>query len=204
MIKDLYADDNRHLAEVNYRWVAADSSGRSVLIFECDEGEDIRVGEIVFSGNLAFSDDDLRGEMKTKQDSFWRSGKLKPAEFDEDLYKIADYYHNHGYPDAVVLGTDRYLMADNENHFHIDISISEGEYKEFGSVSISGNTEIPDSLFQSMSHINYGDAYSVEDLNKTLENFYSAYQDRGYFYATISPMVGASEESDSIVNINLW
>lgn len=202
LIIDLYAEDNRHLAEVGYRWEPADSMGRSVLVMECNEGEDIRVGEIEFSGNLAFSDSDLRGEMKTKQDSFWRSGKLKPAEFEEDLYRITDYYHNHGYPDAVISGTDRFLMTDNENHFHIDISVSEGEYKEFGTVSISGNTEVSDSLMQEMSKIEYGEPYSVEDLNRTLENYYSAYQDRGYFYASISPMVGESEESDSIINVN--
>jgi len=201
LIKSLYANDNRHLAEVSSRWEEPDSDGRRVLVFTCTEGPDVRVGEIAFSGNTAFSDRDLRSEMKTKQDSFWRSGKLKPAEFQEDLDRVAEYYHNHGYPDAAITGTDRYILTDNENHFHIDISVYEGSYKVFGEVSVSGNTAIPDSVLLSFSELEQGHPYSMKDLDKTLETFYSAYQDRGYFYAGVSPMIEQSAEADSVVNI---
>jgi outer membrane protein insertion porin family len=201
LILDLYAEKNRHLASVTSRWNDPDSDGRRVLVFECEEGPDVRVGEIQFSGNTAFSNDQLRGEIKTKQDSFWRSGKLKPAEFQEDLLRIAEFYHNHGYPDAMVTGTDRYLLPDGD-HFHIDIAVFEGPYRVFGDVAVSGNTSIPDSLLLSLSRIEYGEAYSLEDLNTTLESFYSAYQDRGYFYAAVTPLVEPSLTADSVVNIS--
>ncbi|MCK5785256.1 MAG: outer membrane protein assembly factor BamA [Candidatus Sabulitectum sp.] len=202
LIQSMYADDNRHLAVVTYRWNESDSEGRRELVFICDEGQDIRVGEIAFAGNSAFNDEDLRSEMKTKQDSFWRSGKMKPLEFEEDLDRVAEYYHNHGYPDAIVTFSDRHLMADNEDHFHIDISVFEGPYKVFGDVSVSGNIELPDSILLSFSEMEYGEAYSIEDIDKTLETLYSAYQDRGYFYAGVSPLMESSSLADSIVNIH--
>ncbi|MCD4706675.1 MAG: outer membrane protein assembly factor BamA [Candidatus Sabulitectum sp.] len=201
LIQSMYANDNRHLATVTHRWNEPGPDGRRVLVFLCDEGPDIRVGEIAFSGNSVFSDEDLRGEIKTKQDSFWRSGKLKPAQFEEDLDRISEYYHNHGYPDAMVTGTDRYLIP-NDDHFHIDISVFEGSYMVFGDVSVSGNTELADSLLLSFNEMEYGEAYSIKDLDKTLETFYSAYQDRGYFYAGVSPMMELSSVADSIVNIH--
>ncbi|MCK5034670.1 MAG: outer membrane protein assembly factor BamA [Candidatus Sabulitectum sp.] len=202
LILAMYADDNRHLAVVDYRWNESDSQGRRELVFICDGGSDIRVGEIAFTGNTVYSDEDLRSEMKTKQDSFWRSGKLKPQQFEEDLGRIEDYYHNNGYPDASVTGTDRYLLADNEDHFHIDISMFEGPYMVFGDVSVEGNSELSDSLLLSFGEIKYGEAYSIENIDKTLETFYSAYQDRGYFYAAVSPLMEPSLESDSVVNIH--
>ena len=202
LILSMYADDNRHLAEVTHRWGESDPDGRRALVFVCEEGPDVRVGEIAFSGNSVFPDEDLRSEMKTKQDSFWRSGKLKPLQFEEDLGRIAEYYHNHGYPDAMITCTDRYLLFDNEDHFHIDISLFEGPYKVFGGVSVDGNTELSDSLLLSFSEMNQGEAYSMEDIDKTLETFYSAYQDRGYFYAGVSPSIEPSAEADSIVNIH--
>lgn len=202
LIQSLYADDNRHLATVTSYWNEPDAEGRRELVFSCVEGPDIRVGEIAFSGNSAFSDRDLRGEMKTKQDSFWRRGKLKPLQFEEDIVRIEEHYHNNGYPDAVVTGTDRYLLTDNENHFHIDISVFEGPYQVFGDVSVSGNIEMTDSMLVSFSEIEQGEPYSMEDIDKTLEFLYSAYQDRGYFYAGISLSMEPSVEADSIVDIH--
>jgi len=201
LILGMYAEKNRHLASVTYRWEEPDSDGRRTLVFQCVEGPDVRVGEIAFSGNTVFDDHRLRDEMKTKQDSFWRSGKLKPEEFQADLQRITEYYNNHGYPDAMVTGTDRYLLPDGD-HFHIDISVFEGPYRVFGDVSVSGNTELSDSLLLSFSRIDYGEAYSLEDLNRTLETFYTAYQDRGYFYAGVTPVIESSTEADSIVNIS--
>ncbi len=200
LILSLYADKNRHLATVTWSWSDPGPESRRSLVFQCTEGPDVRVGEIVFSGNVSFSDGDLRDEMKTKQDSFWRSGKLKPLQFEEDLVKIIEYYHNHGYPDALITETSRYLLPD-DNHFHIDISIYEGSYMVFGDVSVSGNIELSDSLLLSMSQVELGNSYSSKDLDKTLEFLYSAYQDRGYFYAGISPIMEPSAEADSVVNI---
>ncbi|PIE52619.1 outer membrane protein assembly factor BamA [Candidatus Fermentibacteria bacterium] len=201
LIVALYSEKNRHLATVSHRWEDADSDGRSNLLFTVSEGPDVRVGEIAFSGNSVFSDEDLRDEMKTKQDSFWRSGKLKPEEFQADLGRIETYYHNRGYPDAAVTGTDRYIMDDGR-HFHIDISVSEGPYRVFGQVDFSGNTEVSDSLMMVLSKIEEGRPFSVEKLNTTLENYYSAFQDRGYFYASVEPLLDYPAGADSVVNIS--
>ena len=200
LILSLYAGKSRHQATVDHLWGEPDTDGRRELVFLLDEGPDIRVGEIVFTGNTAFSDSDLRGEMKTKQDSFWRSGKLKPEDFQADLEKIEEYYHNRGYPEAMVTGTDRYILPDGK-HFHIEITISEGPFMVFGDVSVSGNIELADTLLLSFNEMEPGDSYSVEDLSKTMEAYYSAYQDRGYFYAVVDPMMEPSAESDSVVNI---
>ncbi len=200
LIISLYAGKNRHLATVGHSWGEPDAGGRRVLTFHMEEGPDVRVGEIAFTGNEAFSDRTLRGEMKTRQDSFWRSGKLKPEEFAADLDRIEEFYHNRGYPEAAVTGTDRYLLPDGD-HFHIDIAVFEGPYRMFGDVSFTGNTEIPDSTLSVFNEMRYGQPYSVEKLNKTLETLYSAYQDRGYFYASVTPVHNDATGNDSLVDI---
>jgi outer membrane protein insertion porin family len=196
-ILSMYREKNRHLAEVTHRWNEPDLQGRRELVFICEQGPDVRVGVITFTGNTVFSDSDLRGKMKTRQDSFWRSGKLKPEEFAADLESIAQHYRNNGYPDAAVTGTERTLMEDGR-HFHITIAVSEGPYREFGGVSFEGNTGISDSLLQRMNTIRYGDPWSSKELDKTLDNLYGAYQDRGYFYARINPVMEDSPQGDAV------
>jgi outer membrane protein insertion porin family len=197
IIRRLYMEKNRHMATVEARWGEPDSQGRRDIIFACEGGPDIRVGEIVFNGNLAFTDRELRGKMKTRQDSFWRSGKLKEDEFAQDAGRIEDHYHQSGYPDARVLGSSREIMEDGR-HLRITIEVFEGAFRTFGQVSYSGGASVPDSLLRRANRMTAGERYDVRDLQKTLENVYTLYQDKGYFYAVVEPSVtpGAGDALD--------
>ncbi len=190
LLRQLFAEKNRHMATVEARWEEPDAQGRRDLVFVCDEGPDIRVGEIVFNGNEAFTDRELRGEMKTRQDSFWRSGKLKEDEFAADAGRIEDHYRHNGYPDARVLGSTREMMEDGR-HLRITIDVNEGAYRTFGQVSFSGGASIPDSVLQLASRITAGEHYDSRDMERTLENLYTLYQDKGYFYAVVEPSLTA-------------
>jgi outer membrane protein insertion porin family len=199
ILLDMYADKNRHAAVVETRWDPPDSDGRSQLVFICEEGPDIRVGEIVFEGNTVFDDGRLRGRMKTKQDSFWRSGRFDETDFQEDLDKVENYYHDHGYPDARVLSVEKSMLEDGR-HMRIDITIDEGNRFFIGHVFFSGNEAIPDSLLYELSKIEEGEEYRISSIESTLENLYGIFQERGHFYASVSPEVTAGS-SDSILDV---
>jgi outer membrane protein insertion porin family len=189
LVRSMYALKNRHLATVEAVWGEPDPQGRRDLIFRCEQGPDVRVGEIVFQGNEAFTDRELRGRMNTRQDSFWRSGKLKEEEFAQDPGRIEEYYHQNGYPDARVLGSTRELMDDGR-HLRITMEVFEGPFRTFGGVGFSGGESIPDSsLTRAVSGIEPGEPYDVREMDKALENLYTLYQDKGYFYAAVQPDV---------------
>ncbi|MFO7950210.1 MAG: outer membrane protein assembly factor BamA [Candidatus Fermentibacteraceae bacterium] len=194
IILGMYEEEHRHFAEVDARWEPPDLDGRSELVFECRQGPDVRVGEIVFTGNEAFSDDKLRGEMDTHEDTFWRSGRLRESTLREDRTKIEDFYGNHGYPYARVTGIARTVMEDGR-HLRLDISVSEGRKYRFGRLSFGGNQNVPDSLLQKALEIETGEEFDSEELQRSLENIYQVLQDRGYFYAQASPSV--TPENDS-------
>ncbi len=193
----LLADKHRHLATVEARWDEPDAGGRSRLVFEVDEGPDVRVGEIAFEGNTVFDDGDLRGEMKTKQDSFWRSGRLRESDLAEDLGKIERYYRDHGYPDARVLGVDRSILADGR-HLRLVITVSEGRYYEVGSIGFQGNLAIPDSTLESAVTLEPGTEYRISRFEESMDAIYEQFQDRGYFYASVEPSVSADTTSGEI------
>jgi outer membrane protein insertion porin family len=193
LIRSLYAEKNRHLATVSARWEEPDHQGRRDLVFVCDEGPDIRVGEIVFTGNQAFTDRELRGRMNTRQRSFWRSGKLKEDEFAQDSNRIEEHYQRNGYPDARVVGSTRELM-ESENRLRITIDVHEGPYRTFGAVSYLGGASIPDSTLVRASRMSPGQEYDIRALERTLDNLYTLYQDKGYFYASVEPQLSTSEE----------
>lgn len=196
-ILSLLAEKHRHLATVAARWDEPDTGGRSRLVFEVDEGPDVRVGEIAFEGNEAFDDGDLRGEMKTRQDSFWRSGRLRESDLAEDLGKIERFYRDHGYPDARVLGVERSIMDDGR-HLSLIITVSEGRHYEFGTVGFEGNTAIPDSVLAASVRMEQGEEYRISRFEQTLDSVYEQFQDQGYFYATVEPSVSADTTAGEV------
>ena len=188
IIRDQYAERHRHSAVVTPVWGEPDAGNRSVLVFRCEEGPDIRVGEIDFSGNEAFDDRRLRGRMTTRQDSFWRSGRFRESDFDADLDKVEAWYHDHGYPEARITGVERSMLEDGR-HMRIEISLEEGDYFAFGDVSFSGNEAYPDSVLLGALDIEPGKEFDQSELDDSLMRLYELVQELGYFYATIQPTV---------------
>ncbi|NLP05739.1 outer membrane protein assembly factor BamA [Candidatus Fermentibacteria bacterium] len=197
LILSMLAEKHRHFATVEAEWQDPDAGGRSVLLFRVEEGPDVRVGEIDFTGNTRFSDSDLRGEMKTKQDSFWRSGRFRQSDFMEDLGKVERYYRDHGYPDARVTGYTRSVLEDGR-HLRFEITVEEGRYYRLGDVSFTGNSAVPDSTLEKAMRMEEGDEYRISRFESSLDALYEIFQDRGFFYAEVEPSVNADTASGVI------
>jgi len=197
IVLHFYAEDHRHEAEAVPVWLDPDSDNRSVLLFECSEGPDIRVGEIDFFGNTAFDDGKLRGQMDTRQDSFWRSGRYRKSQFQASLDSVITYYQDHGYPEARILDVQESMLEDGR-HLRFEITLDEGDYYTFGSISFTGNDAFSDSVLTLAMDMEPGDEYSAEKLNSSLMTVYELFQELGYFYAGVEPFVSGGEADGTL------
>src|SRR5690606_16267817 len=77
---------------------------RVILKLDIEENEQVVVRAIEFTGNQAFDDGELRGEMDETEESkwwkFWRSARFDPNKFEEDKKLIIKHYQRNGYRDA--------------------------------------------------------------------------------------------------------
>jgi len=182
-VRDAYAEEGYPNTEVETEAVET-TPGHITLTFKIDEGGHVRVGEITFYGNSAFSDGKLRRQMKTKRKSLFRSGKFSEATYREDLGKIGDFYHNEGYIIAAIL--DDSISTDPEKaRLNIDIWVEEGEKYRFGQVSIEGNTIYDLETVQNQLTFKTGEIYNEEKLDESLAEIYFLYQEKGYIYAGV-------------------
>ena len=73
---------------------------RILLVFEIDEGEEVKVRGINFYGNNAFDDDDLESEFDetsvAKWWKFWDSGDLNKEDYEKDKVLLGDFYRKNG------------------------------------------------------------------------------------------------------------
>jgi outer membrane protein insertion porin family len=162
---------------------------RILLVIEINEGQEVIVRKIVFHGNKAFDDDDLKGQMDNTEESkwwkFWTSANFKRDKFEDDKKSIIKYYLSHGYRDAEILKDSLIYYNDNKD-LEIDIWVYEGPQYFLRNVIWSGNTIYPDTVLNERLDFKRGDIYDYEKFDQNLRgnekqtDVSALYYDNGY------------------------
>ena len=112
---EVYRRSGRFAATVEPKVIQLEQN-RVNLVFEIDEGPLTRIESILFVGNRAFSDGDLRDEIVSSEHSFFSflsatdTYDADRIAFDRDL--LRQFYRNEGYADFAVLAVVSELVED--------------------------------------------------------------------------------------------
>ena len=197
-IKKKYEDKGYLLAQINpVLEPVADTAGAPVnLVVNIDEGKEVEIKSITFSGNKEFSSGDLRGAMDDTHEKvwwmFWRSAKFDPKKYEEDKQKIIDFYRKHGYIDASIL-SDSIWYSPNKEYMYIHINIYEGKKYYIRHIVWEGNTKYPSSILNERLGLKEGEVYNKEKFdenlrgNKDQTDVASLYLDTGYLTFNAEP-----------------
>lgn len=189
MIEDFYRNEGYHNVRVTFKteFLAEDKVD---LIFTIEEGKKILIKEIIFEGNDVYSSDHLKELMETSEKGFFSwltsSGELDPEVLDQDISKIAAYYHNHGYIQAKV-GAPQITYEDE--WIYIKIKIEEGPKFGIGTVTVEGDLIKPEEDLLALTEIGKEKVYNREVIRKDILTLLDVYSDAGYAYADIVPRV---------------
>jgi outer membrane protein insertion porin family len=188
-IENLYKEKNYHNVKIDYKIIERDNNSVD-LEFHIKEGEKVRIKHIIFEGNSAFSDKELNKEMKTSKKGFlaWftGSGELKREDLNEDIAKLAAFYHNQGYIRAKV---GEPLVEIKADWIDITIKISEGPKFKVGKVDVAGDLLLPREKFLEKLKIQKEEFYNREILRKDIITLSDFYADEGYAFADIAPRI---------------
>ena len=197
-LKKKYEDKGYLLAKIEPKLVpVADTAGARVnLEINIDEGKEVRIKSITFSGNKNFSAGQLRGAMKdTHQDvwwMFWQSSKFDAKKFQDDKQNLLDLYRKNGYIDASIL-SDSIWYGPNKKWMYIHINLYEGKKYYIRRIVWEGNTKFPSSVLNERLGLKSGDVYDKvmfdENLrgNKAQTDVASLYLDSGYLTFNVEP-----------------
>ena len=103
-IEALYRAEGYYLADVGFE-IEKITDGSVAVHFDVNEKDKLRLKKVVFVGNEAFSDKELREEFATKLWRFWspltswfdKSGTYSEPIFMRDLRTVEKIYTDHGY-----------------------------------------------------------------------------------------------------------
>lgn len=208
-VTKLYEEQGFLLANVKVTAENVDTAaGRVVLTIDIDEGKEVQVAGIMFEGNQAFDDGDLRGEMdETTEKSwwkFWSSANFDRKAYQEDKKLIVQQYRNNGYRDAGILSDSIWYSEDKEEMF-ILLRVYEGPQYKIRHISWEGSTVYSDTLLNERLDIELGEIYNAEKFEQNLRgneaqnDVASLYLDNGYLTFNLEPQeIRVAEDSIDI------
>ncbi|MCX5859907.1 MAG: outer membrane protein assembly factor BamA [Proteobacteria bacterium] len=132
-----------------------EEDGDLVLKIGVGEGIRTRVGEVVFTGNQALSNDEI-GRLVTL-----RIGEyLDPARVEEGRKKVAEWYAQNGFLLARV--ENRVDFSADQSQASVSYLIEEGLLVRLDRIIVSGTRWTRDYVIQREFHLNPGDTYDFE------------------------------------------
>jgi len=188
-IENLYKEKGYHYIKVTHETKPV-SEDRADLDLVIVEGDKVFIKAICFEGNNAYDSETLKDLMKTQEKGFFSwltsSGDLDHEVLEQDVSKIAAYYHNHGYIQANVAEPK---LTYEGKWIHINIKINEGHQFKVGKVDIEGDLIRPKSELLKKIKITKEKIYNRELIREDFLTLQDIYSDAGYAYADISPRI---------------
>ncbi|HET9570553.1 MAG TPA: POTRA domain-containing protein [Bacteroidales bacterium] len=185
-----------------------DPTDKTKVIVEVniDRKDKIKVNQIIFDGNVAFTDSKAaRAMKKTKQkgkiENFFSSKKFVEAEYEKDKALLIQKYNEFGYRDARILEDTVYKFDDKS--VNVYLKIDEGKRYFFRNIDWVGNTVYSASDLNRQLQITKGDVYNQKRLDERLKTSQAEdavsnmYMDNGYLFFQVDP-VEVRVEGDSI------
>jgi outer membrane protein insertion porin family len=223
VLKELLAEHGRQFATVKptYERIAATNAVK--LVFNIDEGPKVKVGEIKFDGNKAFSERKLVRAMRHDRPysiplGFTEIPVLSKTydrqKLDEDLeIGVRGLYQNNGYfkvlvkdPTLKIVDEDRggipgpwpVVGAKHGKSTNITIAIEEGEQYRMGTVKFRSADPEQGLVFKPdalgrVFPLKEGDIFSADKVRKALETYKKLYGDYGYINFVATPLTEVND-----------
>ena len=209
-IEDQYEEKGYYNVEIDVSTEPGEIENTIKVLVDIEEGEKVRIRQILFEGNENISDFNLRRKMKEikqrKWYTFFNNGKFDEDLFEDDKLAVLKHYRNSGYRDARILSEDVVLSEDKKS-IYITIEIDEGSLYYFGDITLEGNEIYETSLLEfqlSAAGISRGSAFKEEDFELGVDTrVRSMYLDNGYLYAQIIPELSPRNKDTLDVRINI-
>ena len=142
----------------------------------------------MFLGNTAFSDQQLKGIMETREESFFSfmsgSGNFKEFNFQTDVERVKYFYKTKGYLQANV-GTPEVTVSEDKKWVFITLKLTEGPQFSINRLSFQGEVLFDETELRDKIDLQEKDIYSEATLRRDIQTLTEMYQDEGYAFANV-------------------
>ena len=220
----LYEAKGYYLARVHVDTVR-EADNKVKLNFRVEEGRRLAISGLQVTGNRKVSADDIAGVMQSKPEGFFwfRKGEFDDSKYATDLSeRIPQLYSSRGFIDFRIL-SDSLIIDRDAGKAVIDLRVTEGPRYRIGTFEVLGNKRFSTSEVQQFYPFTNDDQTLAQQVTGFIRRSYhnppntfdqskwdaaeqklrDAYNDEGYIYARIRPVVERQPGSDTVRVVNL-
>ncbi|MCB1532388.1 MAG: outer membrane protein assembly factor BamA [Alphaproteobacteria bacterium] len=197
----IYRRNGRFSVNIEPKAIQLDQN-RVNLVFEIQEGDVTKVSSIRFVGNERFSDDQLRSEITTKEDAWYRfitsDDRYDPDRLSYDQEVLRRFYLSEGYADFRILSAVAELSNDKDSFF-ITFTVEEGARYKLANVSVDSQLRNFDpAVLQKDIDIKSGDWYDADRVQEISDKLTDTLGDMQYAFVDVRPDVDRNREAKTI------
>lgn len=186
-IQKQYEEKGFYLAKVRYE-IRKVNEENVELVFKVKEFDKVLVKKVIYLGNKAFSDNQLKDIMETREEGLFSfmsgSGNFKEFNFQTDIERIKYFYKTKGYL-QVNVGTPEITVSEDKKWVFITLKINEGPQFTVNDIYFQGEVLFPEKELLEKVQLVAGNIYSEELLRQDIQTLTEMYQDEGYAFANV-------------------
>jgi outer membrane protein insertion porin family len=171
------------------------------LTYQIDEGQRVKIKQIIIEGNRMLSSRQIKKVMETKE--WWlfsfvtSTGYYKKEQMEFDVERIRNLYYNNGF--LQVLIAEPQIAVDNANKkMTITIRVSEGDQYRVSSVDFMGNTIFDNATIKKRITLAPDAIFRKNVLEKDMLAVSELYSNNGYALASVLPDLQPDEQSKKV------
>jgi outer membrane protein insertion porin family len=183
------------------------SMGRSqvAITFNIQEGPKARIDAVRFLGVHAFSQRKLKYTLKKTRPHWWLSWATRhdiysEGRYYEDIKALRELYESAGYLDVEIgdpIVDSRFNEKRTKKWLTLSIPITEGPQYMMGSLGFEGNKVFDDAELRKLVPLKAGKPLDKVALGYMIKNIEAKYGQKGYIYATGTPIFDKHPEKKS-------
>ena len=170
--------------EVDYRIERDEQTGYAVVSYDVDEGGKVRIEEIFFEGNVAFTDKKLLKQLETNKHGWlsWLtgSGRFDEKKFKEDLTILRKFYRDSGFLDCEINEEKVSIDFVESDKLVITIPVVEGQLYYLGESFVENATVYTTDELLDQVRLEKDAPFSPEGVDDAATAIRDYYTSRGY------------------------
>lgn len=186
-IEDFYQKKGYYDIDVKIDKQVSELSGRGSVRFIVDEGEKIKIKDVVFNGVDGFTQKELRKILETKR-TWWLAwltgdGKLKREVLEDDRERLTSFFRNQGFLDIEI--ADFQIEQIDSNKVVLVFNMEQGQKYVTGDVEFSGNTLYSKEELEEAMAMKPSETFSPKGFAANRKSVYDLYDSLGYIDARV-------------------
>ena len=179
-------------------------NGSYKVTFIVNEGEEIIIEELLYSGISGLESDDFDAIIANKEKEFmgwfWgrNDGKMKVADLAYDPLRIRDLYMQHGYLDIDVKEP---FVKVNFDNYTADMSyqVKEGEVYSVSKIIIMQEKQVvADAQIEELLSLKIGEVFNIETFRNDSQKIKTLIADLSYAFVQIVPDLKKDKEKRQV------